>query len=91
MIDYQKCGAVFSPAEMLAMPQPPGVDSEALSIGLVQKSFELLGASRLTVDAHPDLSQPESQKAAQEFQRALLMAYNEGRRSMLDVHSLHSL
>lgn len=88
MLDYQKYGATFSPTEMLAMPQPKGVNSEALSIGLLQRAFELLGASRLAVDAQTDASQPESLKAFQEFQQVLLMAYNEGRRSEMETHSV---
>lgn len=70
------------------MPQPKGVDAQALSIELVQKAFDLLGESRLAVDAQLDVGKPDSLKAYKDFQQVLLMAYNEGRRSAMETHSL---
>lgn len=88
MKDYQRFGETLTPAEMLAMPQPPGVDPQAKAFELASKAFELNGSPELSVDAKLDGAPPESLWAFQDFQNALLMAYNEGRRSMMEQHTL---
>lgn len=86
--EYLRDEETLTPAQVLAMPQPKGVDPQSVAFDLATKAFELIGSPVLTVTAQLDIARPESVWAFQDFQNALLMAYNEGRRSALPSNSL---